>query len=158
MDSSIPGFPVHYQHPELAQTHVHWVSDAIQPYHPLSYPSPPAFNLSSISVFSNESVFRITWQKYWSFSFSVSPANEYLGLISLRIDWFDLLAVQRTPKSLLQHHSSKASIHWHFMVQLSHLYLTTGKTTALTIWTFVGKVVSLLFIHCLVLSWLSFKN
>ena len=123
MDSSTPGFPVHHQLPELAQTHVHRVSDAIQPYHPLSSPSPPAFNLSSISVFSNESVFRITWPKYWSFSFSVSPANEYLGLISLRIDWFDLLAVQRTLKSLLQHHKSKESILWHsafFMVQLSH--------------------------------------
>ena len=148
MDSSTPGFPVHHQLPELAQTHVHRVSDAIQPYHPLSSPSPPAFNLSSISVFSNESVFRIMWPKYWSFSFSVSPANEYLGLISLRIDWFDLLAVQRTLKSLLQHHKSKESILWHsafFMVQLSHLYLTTGKAITLTIGTFVGKAMSLLF-------------
>ena len=148
MDSSTPGFPVHHQLPELAQTHVHRVSDAIQPYHPLSSPSPPAFNLSSISVFSNESVFCITWPQYWSFSFSVSPANGYLGLISLRIDWFDLLAVQRTLKSLLQHHKSKESILWHsafFMVQLSHLYLTTGKAITLTIGTFVGKVMSLLF-------------
>ena len=96
MDWSTPSFPVHHQLPELTQTHVHRVSDAIQPYHPLSPPSPPAFNLSSISVFSNESVFRIMWPKYWSFSFSVSPANEYSGLISFRIDWFDLLAVQRT--------------------------------------------------------------
>ena len=146
MDSSTPGFPVHHQLPELAQTHVHRVSDAIQPYHPLSSPSPPAFNLSSISVFSNESVFCITWPQYWSFSFSVSPANGYLGLISLRIDWFDLLAVQRTLKSLLQHHKSKESILWHsafFMVQLSHLYMTT--TIALTRRTFVGKVMSLLF-------------
>ena len=102
----------------------------------------------SIRVFSNESVHRIMCSKYWSFSFSVSFVNGYLGLISLRIDWFDLLAVQRTLKSLLQHHKSKESILWHsafFMVQLSHLYLTTGKAITLTIGTFVGKVMSLLF-------------
>ena len=99
----------------------------------------------SISVFSNESVLRMRWPKYWSFSFSISPSNEYSGLISFRIDWLDLLAIQRTFKSLLQHHSSKASILWHagfFMVQLSHPYMTTGKTIALTIQIFVGKVVS----------------
>ena len=104
-----------------------------------------AFNLSQHQVFSSESALCIRWPKYWSFSFSISPSNEYSGLISFRIDWFDLLAVQRTLKSLLQHHSSKASILQYstfFMVQLSHLYMTTGKTTALTIQTFVGKVMS----------------
>ena len=102
----------------------------------------------SIWVFSNESTLHMRWPKDWSFSFSISPANEYSGLISFRMDWLDLLAVQGTLKSLLQHHSSKASILWHsafFMVQLSHPYMTTGKTTALTRWTFAGKVMSLLF-------------
>ena len=102
----------------------------------------------SIRVFSSESVLCIRWPKYWSFSFSISPPNEYSGLISFRMDWLDLLAVQRTLKNLLQHHSAKASILWcsaFFMVQLSHLYMTTGKTIALTIHTFVGKVMSLLF-------------
>ena len=102
----------------------------------------------SIRVFSNKSVFCIRWPKYWSFSFSISPFNEYSGLISFRMDWLDLLAVQRTLKSLLQHHSSKASILQRsalFIVQLSHPYMTTGKTMALTRWTFVGKVMSLLF-------------
>ena len=97
----------------------------------------------SIMVFSNESVPSISWPKYWNFSFTISPSNEYSGLISFRIDWFDLLAVQGPLKSLLQHHSSKRSILWHsafFVVQLSHPYMTTGKTRALTIWTFVGKV------------------
>ena len=100
----------------------------------------------SIRVFSNESALHIRWSKYWSFSFS--PSNEYSGLISFRMDWFDLLAAQETLNSLLQHHRSKVSIHWcsaFFIVQLSHLYMTTGKTIALTIWTFVGKVMSLLF-------------
>ena len=102
----------------------------------------------SIRVFSNKSVLRIRWPKYWSFSFGISPCNEYLGLISFRIDWFDLFAVQGTLKSLLQHHSSKASILQHsafLMVQLSHPYMTTGKNIALTRWTFAGKVMSLLF-------------
>ena len=102
----------------------------------------------SIRVFSNESVLRIRWPKYWSFSFNISPFNEYSELISFRIDWFDLLAVQGTLKSLLQHHTSKASILWcsaFFIVQLSHPYMTTGKTIALTRWTFVSKVMSLLF-------------
>ena len=101
----------------------------------------------SIRVFSNESVLRIRWPKFWSFSFSISPSNEYSGLISFRIDWLDFLAVQGTLKSRLQHHSSKASILWHsafFTVQLSHPFMTTGKTIALTRWTFVGKVMSLL--------------
>ena len=102
----------------------------------------------SIYVFSNESVLHIRWPKYWSFSFTISPSNEYSGLISFRTEWLDLLAVQRTLKNLLQHHSSKASILWcsaFFIVQLSHPYVTTGKTIALTRWTFVGKVMSLLF-------------
>ena len=106
-------------------------------------PIPP-----SIRVFSNESTLQMRWPKYWSFSFSISPSNEHLGLISFRIDWLDLLAVQGTLKSLLQHHSSQASILWHsafFTVQLSHPHMTTGKTIALTRWTFVGKVMSLLF-------------
>ena len=102
----------------------------------------------SIGVFSNESALHIRWPKYWSFIFSIIPSNEYSGLISFRIDWLDLLAVQGTLKGLLQHHSSKASI-FHcsafFMAQLSHPFMTTGKTIALTIWTFVGKVMSLLF-------------
>ena len=108
---------------------------------------PPSI-FPSIRVFSNESALRIRWPKYWSFSFSISSSNEHPGLISFRMDWFDLLAVQGTPNSLLQHHSSKASILWHsvlFIVQLSHPYMTTGKTIALTRWTFVGKVMSLLF-------------
>ena len=102
----------------------------------------------SIRVFSSESVLCIRWPKYWSFSFSICPSNEYSGLISFSIDRFDLLAVQRTLKNLLQHHNLKASILWRptfFMVQLSHLYMCTGKTIALTVWTFVGKVMSLLF-------------
>ena len=113
--------------------------------HPLLLP-PSIF--PSIRVFSNESVLHIRWPKYWSYSFSISPSNEYLGLISFRMDWLHLLAVQGTLKSLLQHHSSKASILWCsalFMVQLSHPYMTTGKTIALTRQTFVGKVISLLF-------------
>ena len=102
----------------------------------------------NIRIFSNESVLHIRWTNYWSFSFSISPSNEYSGLISLRMDWLDLLAVQGTLKSLLQYHSSKASILWcwaFFIVQLSHPYMTTGKIIALTRWTFVGKVMSLLF-------------
>ena len=132
---------------EFTQTHVHWVSDAIQSSCPLSSPSPPIFNFSSIRVFSNESALHIRWPTYWNFSFSISPSNEYSGLISFRMDWLDLLAVQGTLKSLLQHHSSKASILQHsafFRVQLSHPYMTTGKTIALTRRTFVGKVMSLL--------------
>ena len=130
MNCSTPGLPVHHQLPEFTQTHVHWVGDAIQPSHPLSSPFPPAFNLSNIRVFSNELVLRIRWPKYWSFSFSISPSNEYSGLISFRTDWLDLLAVPGAFKSLLQHHSSKASILQHsafFVVQLSRPYVTTGK-------------------------------
>ena len=147
MDCSTPGFPVHHQLPELAQTHVHWIGDAIQPSHPLSSPSPPVFNLSQHQVFLNESALCIRWPKYWSLSFNISPSNEHLGLISFKMDWLDLLAVQGTLKSL-QHHTSKASILLRsafFIAQLSHPYMTTGKTTALTIWTFIGKVMSLVF-------------
>ena len=126
----------------------HSVGDAIQPYHPLSPPSPPAPNLSSIRVFSSESTLHIRWPKCWSFSFSISPSNEYSGFISFMIKWYDLLEVQGTLKSLLQHHSSKASILGHstfFMIQLPHPYMTTGKNIALARWTFVDKVMSLLF-------------
>ena len=148
MDCSMPGFPVHHQLLEFTQTHVCWVGDAIQPSHPLqSFLLPPSV-FPSIWVFSNESALCIMWPKYWSFSFNISPSNEYSGLISFRVDWLDLLAAQGALKSLLQHHSSKASILWRlafFTVQLSHPYITTGKTIALTRWTFVGKVISLLF-------------
>ena len=123
MNCSTPGLNVHHQLLEFAQTHVHWISDAIQPSHPLSSPSLPPSILSSIRVFSSESVLHIKWPKYWSFSFSVSPPNEYSGLISLKIDLLDLLAVQGTLKSLLQHHNSKASILWCSALltgQLSH--------------------------------------
>ena len=119
-------------------------SDHLILCHPLLLP----LIFPRIRFFSNESVLHIRWQKYWSFSFSIGSSNEYSGLISFRIDWFDLLAVQGTFKSLLQHHSSKASILWCsavFMVQVSHPYMITGKTTALTRWTFVGKVMPLLF-------------
>ena len=148
MDCSTPGLPVHHQLPEFTQTHVHQVGNTIQPYHPLSSPSPPAPNPSQ-----HQSLFQ--WvsslhqvAKVWSFSFNISPSNEYSGLISFRIEWSDLLAVQGTLKSLLQHHSSKAStlrLSAFFIVQHSHLSMTTGKTIALTRWPFFGKVTSLLF-------------
>ena len=146
MECSTPGFPVHHQLPELAQTHVHRVGDTIQPSHPLSCLSPPALK-AIIGVFSNESAVCIRWPKYWSFSFNISPSNEHSGLISFRMDWLDLLAVQGSLKSLLQHHSSKVSslpCSAFFIVQLSHPYMTTGKTKALTRWSFVSKVMSLL--------------
>ena len=148
MDCSSLGLPVQHELPEFTQTHVPWVGDAIQPSHPPSSPSPPAYNLSPHQAFFHESVTLIRWPKYWSFSFSISPSNEHSRLISFRMDWLDLLAVQGTLKSLLQHHSSKASVLQHsafFIVQLSHPYMTTGKTTALTKWTLVGKLMSLLF-------------
>ena len=147
MECSTPVFPVHHQLPKPTQTHVHHLSDAIQPSHPLSSPS-PAFNISQHQGLSNELVLRIRWPKYWSFSFSISPSSEYSGLISFHMDSLDLLAVQGTLKSLLQHHSSKASILWRsasFIVHLSHPFVTTGKTKALTRQTFVGKVMSLFF-------------
>ena len=142
MDRSTPGFPVHHQLPEIAQTHVHLVSHAIQPSHPLSSPSFLPSIFPSIRVFSNESVLQIKRPKYWSFSFSLSPSNEYSGLISFRMDWLDLLTVQGTLKSLLQHYSSKASIlpcSAFFIVQLSHPYMTTGKTITLTGQTLLAK-------------------
>ena len=145
-DCSVPGFPVLHYLQEFAQTHVHWLGDAIQSPYPLSSPSPPGFKLPSIRVFSNESVLCIRWPKYWSFIFSISPSYEYSGLVSFKIAWFNLLTVQGTLKSLLQHHNSKPSILQHsafFMVQLSHPYMTTRKTIALTRWTLVGKVMSL---------------
>ena len=132
VNCSTSGFPVHHQLPEFTHTHVHRVRDAIQPSHPLSSPSPPASNPPPASrVFSNESTLRMRWPKYWTFSFSIIPSKGIPGLISFRMDWLDLLAVQGTLKSLLQHHSSKASILWRsafFTVQLSHPYMTTGKT------------------------------
>ena len=141
MNHTTPGLPVHHQLPEFTQTHVHQVGDAIHPSHPLSSPSPPAPNPSQ-----HQSLFQ--WvnssPKYWSFSFSIIPSKEHPGLISFRMDCFD----QGTLKSLLQHHSSKASVlrrSAFFTVQLSHPYMTTGKTIALTRRTFVGKVMSLLF-------------
>ena len=150
MDFSMPVFPALHYLPEFVQIHVHWISDAIQPSHPLLPPSLFAFSLSQHQEshhFSSELALCIRWSKYWSFSFSISPSNEYLGLISFRIDWFDFLAVQGALKSFLQHYNSKGSIlqcSAFFMVQLSHLYMTE-KTMALTWWTFVGKVTFLLF-------------
>ena len=147
MNCSTPGLPVHHQLLEFTQTHIHQASDAIHPSHPLLTPSPCAPNPSSIRAFSSESVLCIRRPKYWSFSFSISLSNEYSELISFRMDWLDILAVHGTLNSLLQHHSSKASIlqcSAFFTVQLSHRYMTTGKTIALTRWTFVGKVMSLL--------------
>ena len=148
MDCSTPGFPV--LHHLLCLLKLMSIESVMPSNHLilcrplLLWPSV----LPSIRVFSNESVFHIRWPKDWIFNFSISPSNEYSGLISFRNDWLDLLAVQGTPKSLLQHHCSKASILWHsafFIVQLPHPYMTTGKTIALTRWTFVTKVTSLLF-------------
>ena len=165
MDCRTPGFPVHHQLPGLAQTHVHWVSNAIQASHPLSPPSPPAFNLSHHQGFFQwvRSLHQVP--KYWSLSFSISPSNEYSGLTSFSIDWFYLLAVQGTLNSLLQHHSSKASIlrpSAFFMIQFSYPYMTTGKTITLTTQTF-----SILFTFiiaflpsskCLLISWLQSQS
>ena len=141
MDCSTSGFPVHHQLPELTQTHVHSLLklmsiESVMPSNHLIFCHPLLLLPSifpSISVFSNELALSVRWSKYWSFSFSISPSNEYSGLISFRMDWLDLLAVQGTLKSFLQHHSSKASILWRsafFIVQLSHPYMTTGKTRA----------------------------
>ena len=143
MNCSGPGFPVHHQLPEFTQTHVHWVGDTSNH---LILCSPLLFLtliFPSIRVFSNESALHIRWPKYWSFSLNISPSSEHTGLISFMMDWLDLLAVQGTLKSPLQHHSSKASILQHsdfFLVQLVHPYMTTGTTTVLTRWTFVDKV------------------
>ena len=139
MDYSTPGLPVCHQLLEFTQTHAHWVGHA----HPtISSSAIPPSIFSNIRVFINKSVLHIRWPKYWSFSFSISPSNEYSGLISFRMNWLELLAVQWTLKSLLQHHSSKASILWcsaFFTVQLSHPYMTTGKTISLTRWTLLAK-------------------
>ena len=148
MNRSTPSLPVHHQLPESTQTHVHRVGDVIQPSHPLSSLLLLPSIFPSIRVFSNESALHIRWPKYWSFSFNISPSNQHPGLVSFRMDWLDLLAVQGTLKNLLQHHSSKASIlqcSAFFLVQISHPYMTTGKTIALTRRTFVDKVMSLLF-------------
>ena len=151
MDCSTPGFPVHgvYSNSwsllKLMSIELVMPSNHLFLCHPLLL-LPSIF--PSIRVFSNESALHIRWLKYWSVSFNISPSNEHPGLISFRMDWLDLLAVQRTLKSLLQHNSSKASILWHsafFIVQLSHPYMSTGKTIALTRWTFVGKAMSLFF-------------
>ena len=171
MNCSTPGFPVLHYLPEFVQTHVHWVDGAIQPSHLLLSPLFLPSIFPSIRVFFNEWALHIRWPKYWSFSFSISPSNEYSGLISFRMDWLDLLAVQGTLKSLLQHHRSKASIlqcSAFFMVQLSHMYMTTGKTIALTRQNLVSKVMSQLFntlsrlviallsrSKCLLISWFS---
>ena len=145
----MPGFPIHHQLPELAQTHIHRVGDehptissSVVPFSSClqSFPGSGSFQMSQFYTSGGQSI--------GSFSFSISPSNEYSGLISFRMAWLDLLAVQGTLRSLLQHHSSKASILWHpafLIVQLSHPYVTTGKTITMTIWTFVGKVMSLLF-------------
>ena len=147
MNCSMPGLPVYHQLPEFTQTHVHWVGDAIQLCHPLSSPSPPALNLSQHQNLFKWVSFSHQVPKFWSFSFN-SPSNEHTGLIYFRMDWLYHLVVQRTLKSLLQQDSSKASILWHsafFIVQLSHPYMTTGKTIALPRQIFVDKVMSLLF-------------
>ena len=170
VNRSTPGLPVHHWLLESTQTHVHWVSDATQRYHPLSSPSPPALNLSQRQGLFKGSAPRIRWPKYWSFKFNISLSNEHPGLISFRMDLLGLLEVQGTLKSLLQHHSSKASIlqpSVFFIVQLSYPYMTTGKIIALTRQTFVGKIISLLFnmlsrlvitflprSKCLLISWL----
>ena len=143
MDCSMPGFPVPHHLPEFAQVHVHCISDTVQPSHPLMPSYPSALALSQHQGLFQWVICSHQGPKYWNFSFSISPSSEYSGLISLNIHWFDLLAVQETFKSVLQHHSSKASILWcsaFFTVQLSQPYVTTGKTMALTIWTFVGRV------------------
>ena len=159
MDCSTQGLPVHHQHPEFTQTHVHRVGDAIQPSHPLLPPSPPAFNLSQHQgLFKSVSSYQVA--KVLELQLQQRPSNEYSGLISFRMDWLDLLAVQGTLKSVLQHHSSKASVLWcsaFFIVQPLHPNMTTGKTIALTRWTLVGKVMSLLFnkLSSLVIAFLS---
>ena len=139
MNCSTQGFPVPHYLLEIVQTNVHWINDAIQQFHPLLLPSPSASIFPSIRVFSNESALCIRWPKYYSFSFSICPSNEYSLSISFRIDWFNLLAAQGTSKSIFQHQSLKASVLWcstFFMVQLSHLYMTTKKNIALTRQTF----------------------
>ena len=147
MDHSSPGFPVLHYLSGFAQTHVHWVGDATQPSRPLSSPSPPAFNLPSIRVFSSELALCIKWPKYWSFSFNISPSNEYLGLISFR-DW--LVGSPFSPRDSQesspapQFKSINSLVLSFFIAQLSHPYMTAGKTITLTRWTFVGKATNML--------------
>ena len=148
MECSMPGFPVHHHLLELVQTHAHWFGEAIQSSHLLLCPSHPAFNLSQCQGLFQGVSFSYQMAQVLEYQLQYQSSNEYSRLISFRIDWLDLLAVQGTLKSLLQHHSSKVSLLWHsafFTVQLSHPYMTTGKTIALTRWTFVGKVMSLPF-------------
>ena len=148
MNRSTPGLPVHHQLPEFTQTHVHWISDAHPTISSTAVPFSSCPQSFPASGSFHESALHIRLPKYWSFSFNISPAKEHPRLISFWMNWLDLLAVQGTLKSFLQHHSSKASILWHsafFTAQLSHPYMTTGKTIVLTRWTFVGKVMSLLF-------------
>ena len=143
MDCSTPGLPVYHQLPEFTQTHVHWVSDAIQPSHPLLSPFPPAFIFPQ-----HQGLFQCVGSSHQVAKVLEFQLQQYSGLISFRIVWLDLLAVQGTLKGLLQHHSSRASILWRsafFIVEFSHPYVNIGKTIALTRWTFVGKVMSLLF-------------
>ena len=160
MNHSTPGLPVHHQLPESTQTRPSsWWCHLTISSSAVSFSS-CSQSLPASGSFSNESTLLMKWPEYWSFSFSISPSNEHPGLISFRMDWLDLLAVQGTPKNLIQHHSSKASILWclaFFTVQLSHPYMTTGKTIALTRWTFVDKVMSLLFnmLSRLVITFLS---
>ena len=152
-----PGFPVPHHLPKFVQVHVHCIGDAIQPSHPLMHLFLQPSIFPSIRNLSNESAVRIRWPKYWSFSFIIQPSDEFSGLISLKIDWFHLLAVQETVRSLLQNHSLKASIlqcSAFFMVQLSQMYMTTGKTIALDIWTLVSRVMTLIF-NKQILSYLS---
>ena len=149
MDCSTPGLPVHHQQPEFTQTHVHWVGDAIQTSHPLSSSSPAFIFFQHQGLFQwVSSSHQVAKFSHLNLEFSISPSNEYSGLISFRMGWLDVFAVQRALKSLLQHHSSKASIiqcSTFFIVQFSHPYMITGKTTALIRWTFVGNVMSLFF-------------
>ena len=146
MDCGIRGLPVPHHLPKFARVHVHCISDAIQPSHPMMPSSPLPSIFPSIRNFSNKWSVCIKWSKYWRFS--ISSSNEYLGLNALKIDWFDLLVAQGTLRSLLQHHSSQSSIFWcsaFFTVQLSQPYVTMGNTRALTIWTFAGRAMSLVF-------------
>ena len=147
-ESNTSGLPIHHQLPEFPQTHVHWISDAIQPSHPLSFLPLPALNLSQHQGLFKRVSSSHQVAKHWSVSFNISPSSEHPGLISFRMDWLDLLAVQGTLKSLLQHHSLRPTViqHWaFFIVQPSHPYMTTGKTIALSRQTFVDKVIPLLF-------------
>ena len=149
---SMLGLPVLHCLPQFVQTHIHWVGDAIQPSHPPSPPSPPAFSRSQHQGLFQWVSSSQWWPKYWNFSFSISPSREYSGLISFMINWFNLFTFQQTLESILQHHNLKVLIlQWSafLMAQLLHPYMSAGKTITLTIWTFVGKVMSLFLIYWL---------